>query len=69
VANRTNRLAAAIERDLLRERPEAPDFAHCFLCNRTFSDGKGFGINGRFCSMLCLNAYDAGFVLREDRPL
>src|SRR5215468_8657554 len=55
-------LRAAIERDILRERPEAPDFAHCFMCGRTFTDGKGHGLNGRFCSVLCLDGSDAGLM-------
>jgi hypothetical protein len=57
-----NRLRDAIERNLLRERPEAPDFAHCFMCGRTFTEEKGHGLNGRFCSTLCLDGYDAGLM-------
>jgi hypothetical protein len=58
-------LADAIKADILRERPAAPTSPTCFLCDRTFSEGKGFGINGRFCSTLCLNAFDAGFTPRD----
>ena len=57
-----NKLAGAIAADILRERPEAPDFAHCFMCGRTFTDGKGHGLNGRFCSTLCLDGFDAGLM-------
>jgi len=58
-------LADAIKRDILRDRPAAPASPTCFLCNRTFSQGKGHGINGPFCSVLCLNAYDDGFMPGE----
>jgi hypothetical protein len=62
------RLADAIAADILRERPETPDLDHCFLCKRAFTPGKGFGLNGRFCSPLCLDAYDAGYIHREPKP-
>jgi hypothetical protein len=63
-----NALAEAIARDILRERPEAPDLDHCLPCSRAFSEGKGTGANARFCSMLCQNAFDAGYVHREPKP-
>jgi hypothetical protein len=68
VANRASRLASTIAADILRDAPEPPDLDHCFLCKRAFTPGKGFGINGRFCSRLCLDAYDAGYVHRESKP-
>jgi hypothetical protein len=33
-----------------------------------FSEGKGTGANARFCSILCQNAFDAGYVHREPKP-
>ena len=60
-----NELRDAIERDILAawERSKAPDLAQCFMCGPTFTEGKGFGVNGRFCSQPCLDGYDAGFML------
>jgi predicted nucleic acid-binding Zn ribbon protein len=43
----------------------AVDLGRCFVCARTFSAGKGVGLNGRFCSKLCLEAYDGGYVHRD----
>jgi hypothetical protein len=49
VANRASRLADAIAAHILRERPETPDLCRCFLCDRTFTEGNGHGINGKRC--------------------
>jgi hypothetical protein len=63
---RVSTIAAAILRD--RNAPDpAPtvDLNRCILCARTFTQGRGFGLNGRFCSRLCLEAYDTGYVHRD----
>jgi hypothetical protein len=63
---RTSTIATIIARDTLADRPDTTvDLTRCFLCSRTFSAGKGFGINGRFCSRLCVEAYDGGYQHRE----
>jgi hypothetical protein len=60
-------LADAIRRDILKDRPAAPDLDHCLLCSRSFSEDKGAGANGRFCSMLCQAAFDAGYMHRDPK--
>lgn len=53
----TTKLAAAIERDLLRDdAPTRTDITKCFVC-RTGMMTRG----GRFCSDRCRSAYDSGF--------
>jgi hypothetical protein len=62
----TASIAAAILKDTLADRPEPSiDLGRCFLCARNFTVGKGVGLNGRFCSALCVSAYDGGYVHRE----
>jgi hypothetical protein len=64
---RTSTIAAAILRDTFADRLDTTvDPCRCILCSRTFSEGKGHGLNGRFCSALCLEAYDNGYVHREN---
>jgi hypothetical protein len=64
---RTATLANAILRDTLADWPEtAVDLTRCFVCARTFSAGKGTGTNGRFCSRLCVEAHDSGYVHHHD---
>jgi hypothetical protein len=58
-------LANAILRDRNALDTPAVDLGRCFVCARTFSAGKGVGLNGRFCSKLCLEAYDGGYVHRD----
>jgi hypothetical protein len=59
--NRRNALAAAIARDILnrcgRPRDHAPT---CFTCGRSYSRG-----DGRFCSLSCRAAFDAGLPAYE----
>jgi hypothetical protein len=62
VSNR--RLADAIERDLLRERPATAEPQTCFACGRSHSRGAmlaGGSGPSRFCSVRCRDAFDAGF--------
>jgi hypothetical protein len=61
-------LRDAIAADILRPPTEAPALCRCFLCDRAFTEGRGHGINGRFCSALCLGAHGAGYVHREPKP-
>jgi hypothetical protein len=49
------RLAAAIERDLLRSAPKPQSAPPCFTCGRSYSRG-----DGRFCHPRCRSAFDAG---------
>jgi hypothetical protein len=59
---RTSAIAAAILKDNLAERPETVvDVTKCHMCGYTFTPVRGFGINKRFCSRLCVDAYDAGY--------
>ena len=53
-AKRT-RLAAAIERDILRQPSRPIPSPTCFTCGRSF--GRG---DGRFCSTRCRSAFDDG---------
>jgi hypothetical protein len=63
---RTSTLASIIARDSLADRPDTSfDLGRCFLCARSFTVGKGTGTNGRFCSHLCVEAYDGGYQHRE----
>jgi hypothetical protein len=63
---RTATIANAILRDTLADRSDtAVDLCRCLLCDRTFTVGNGVGINGRFCSRLCLEAFDTGYVHHE----
>jgi hypothetical protein len=67
VSMRTQSLANILLRDALAERPEVHvDLNRCLLCSRTFTAGKGVGANGRFCSRLCIEAFDAGYAHRSD---
>jgi hypothetical protein len=62
VSNR--RLADAIERDLLRERPATPEPQTCFACGRSYSRGApkaDSSSESRFCSVRCQDAFDTGF--------
>ena len=68
VSNR--RLAEAIERDLLRERPAAREPQACFVCGRSYSRGApkaDSSSESRFCSVRCRDAFDNGFP-PYDRP-
>jgi hypothetical protein len=63
---RVSTLAAILVKDSLADRPDTTvDLCQCFLCTRTFTSGKGVGLNSRFCSALCVTAYDAGYVHQE----
>jgi hypothetical protein len=42
------------------------DVTKCFLCSRSFSAGKGRGLNKRFCGPLYEAAFDAGYLHREN---
>ena len=55
-------LAAAIERDLLRNEPPRTHAPECFACGRSFLPRPcdGDDDNWRFCSRRCREAYDAG---------
>ena len=64
------RLAEAIERDLLRERPAAREPQACFVCGRSYSRGApkaDSSSESRFCSVRCRDAFDNGFP-PYDRP-
>jgi hypothetical protein len=59
-----HRLAGAIERDLLRERPAAREPQTCFACGRSYSRGApkaDSSRESRLCSVRCRDAFDAGF--------
>jgi predicted nucleic acid-binding Zn ribbon protein len=49
------RLAAAIERDLLRPTYKPQSAPTCFVCGRPYSKG-----DGRFCASKCREAFDRG---------
>ena len=57
-----SKLAAAIARDLLAERPSRPTTAECFACGRSYMSRKprDDDDNTRFCSKRCQDAYDNG---------
>jgi hypothetical protein len=64
---RAQSIANILLKDALAERPEVHvDLNRCLVCSRTFTAGKGVGTNGRFCSRLCVDAFDAGYVHRSD---
>jgi hypothetical protein len=55
------KLAAAIEHDLLTERPRSAPTPTCFACGREHTPGPlGGDDSTRFCSDRCRTAYDAG---------
>jgi hypothetical protein len=66
----TKKLAAAIERDLLAEKPKRKPEITCFLCDRPYIPQPYTGQDGstRFCSDRCRDAFDAGLPRNVDLP-
>jgi hypothetical protein len=58
-----SRLAASIQRDLLRAEPTRTRAPECFACGRSFMPLPSTGDDNvhAFCSARCRQAYDAGF--------
>jgi hypothetical protein len=44
-------------------RAAIPDDSECFTCSRSYTHADGFG---RFCSVRCREAFDAGFMVCEE---
>ena len=59
---KTAKLARAIERELLVDRPRSAPIPTCFACGRGYMPGRpGGDASTRFCSVRCREAFDAGF--------
>jgi hypothetical protein len=58
----TKNLAAAIERDLLADRPAAKFHPRCFICDVEFTPRRSTNLddNSWFCSARCRAGFDAG---------
>jgi len=57
------KLAAAIQRDLLSTKPDKTEAPECFCCGRSFTPQPSTGDDNthRFCSTRCREAFDNGF--------
>jgi hypothetical protein len=58
---KTAKLARAIERELLVDRPRSAPTPECFACGRGYVPKPSGDASTSFCSVRCREAFDAGF--------